>query len=80
MESVDSQENFDTGYGTREDISRQQDNMSGYPGGFVAPPPYHAAIDGSDRAVPVSGGRGTMEEPGIEKGGHWLRKRYSSNN
>ena len=49
--------------------------------GFVAPPPYHAAVDGSDGGVPLTDdGRGS--EPGdssaADRGGYWLRQRKSN--
>ena len=49
-----------------------------YLGGYVPPPTYQSAVDGSDGGV--SGGRGQQSEPpagtAADKGGYWLRQRH----
>ena len=89
----DGTTSFDTGYISQSgDYTFSGSHMTGHvtggdaisdytAGGFVPPPPYRAAVDGSDGAV--SSGRGSDENltdlsgetERIGAGGYWLRRR-----
>lgn len=51
---------------------------SDYTGGYVPPPPYQSAVDGSDGGMTSGRGQGTAQQTpsGGDKGGYWLRQRH----
>lgn len=74
------QTGFDTDYET--DLGYLDHQTTNYPGGYIPPPTYQSALDGSDGGV--SGGRSqgpdqqttTSGDTMTEKGGYWLRQRH----
>ena len=77
---------FNTGYETR--CAYQGEQTVGFGGTYLPPPPYQAAVDGSDGSVSTVGSSSfegeTQQDPlpsvltndESNKGGYWLRQRH----
>ena len=72
------QTGFDTGYGAG--LGYLDGQTSNYPQGYVPPPTYQSALDGSDGGMSDGRSQGdqhaTIAGDTTEKGGYWLRQRH----
>lgn len=67
-------------YGTGgTDLAYLDDRVAGtsdYTRGYIPPPTYESAMDGSDGGVSSGRSHDTEQAGGGEKGGYWLRQRH----